>query len=498
MSPEVSFSKNAEASVNAKGDSLTEVSVHGPKPNIVDPSSRRSILKWYHPEDGPEERRLILKLDLSILTFACIGFWCLYIDRGMFTNAYISGAKEDLKFFGNQFVQMNSIFLVGYAISIIPLTILNTRLPPQHVIPICMLLWGAFTCLCGRAESFGELAAYRFFVGLAEGEFSTMHWQLHSQGQYRPDEIARRAGLFYLAAAIGTFSTGFLAARIFANLDGALGRAGWRWMFLIAGIVTLPVAIFGYITFPGTPDNPKKWLFTDTELALSKARMIAVGRRSRQSLSLNRASLKHFLGRWHFWVLVTWSVIFQQGYLTWSQGAYTLWIKSQKRYTTVEVNNLTTVAPCTAILFVVTFAWLSDRYGHRATLPIFGFAHLIEFLGQLAFVAYDHTSVGYKWFGVAVSQVTNATVPIMYSWANLICASDAEERAFVLSSMLAFAMAFNSWVPIVLLPTVEAPRFFKGYVEGLIAQPVAFALAVLVYYLDRERRRARPGRADNA
>lgn len=40
---------------------------------------------------------------------------CLYIDRGMFTNAYISGGKEDLKFFGNQFVRLNSIFTVGYA-----------------------------------------------------------------------------------------------------------------------------------------------------------------------------------------------------------------------------------------------------------------------------------------------------------------------------------------------------------------------------------------------
>jgi MFS family permease len=307
--------------------------------------------------------------------------------------------------------------------------------------------------------------------------------------RYRPDEIARRAGLFYVAAAIGTCSTGFLAARIFANLDGALGRAGWRWMFLISGVVTLPVAIFGYITFPGTPDNPKKWLFTDTELALSRARMKAVGRQSRQTVSINRASLKRFLGRWHFWVLVPWSIIFQQGYLTFSQGAYSLWIKSQKQYSTVKVNNLTTIAPCSAILFIVAFAWLSDRYGHKATLPLFAFAHLIEFLGQLAFVAYDHTPVGYKWFGVAVSQVSNCTVPIMYSWANLICAGDAEERAFVLSSMLAFAMAFNSWVPILLLPTVEAPRFFKGYLEGLIAQPVAFALAVLVYYLDRERRR---------
>lgn len=307
--------------------------------------------------------------------------------------------------------------------------------------------------------------------------------------RYRPDEIARRAGLFYVAAAVGTFSTGFLAARIYADLDGVGGRAGWRWMFIIAGVVTLPVAIFGYITFPGTPDNPKRWLFNDAELTLGRARMQAVGRKPQQPLSLNRASLKRFLGRWHFWVLVPWSIIFQQGYLTFAQGTYSLWIKSNKRYSTVEANNLTSVAPCCAIVFIVAFAWLSDRYGRKATLPLFAFAHLTMGLGHLAFVLYDRSPFGYKWFAVAVSQISNSMVPIMYSWTNLICADDAEERAFILSAMLAFAMAFNSWVPILLLPTVEGPRFFKGYLEGLIAQPVSFAIAVLVYYLDKAGRR---------
>jgi len=74
---------------------------------------------------------------------------------------------------------------------------------------------------------------------------------------YRPDEITRRAGVFYIAAAIGTASTGFVASGVYRGLDGALGRAGWRWMFIVGGLVTIPVALFGFLTFPGTPDGKK-------------------------------------------------------------------------------------------------------------------------------------------------------------------------------------------------------------------------------------------------
>lgn len=44
---------------------------------------------WY-PEDMPEkERRLILKLDLSILIFGCLSFFTKYLDQQSITNAYV-------------------------------------------------------------------------------------------------------------------------------------------------------------------------------------------------------------------------------------------------------------------------------------------------------------------------------------------------------------------------------------------------------------------------
>lgn len=56
--------------------------------------------------------------------------------------------------------------------SMIPATILVTKYPSNYVIPTSMCIWGVFTLLCFRAQSFSELAGYRFVIGILEGKLS--------------------------------------------------------------------------------------------------------------------------------------------------------------------------------------------------------------------------------------------------------------------------------------------------------------------------------------
>lgn len=84
--------------------------------------------------------------------------------------------------------------------------------------------------------------------------------------------------------------------------------------------------------------------------------------------------------------------------------------------------------------------------------------------------------------------------PVIYSHANLVCAGDAEERAFVTSSMLATGTAFNAWVPLLVWPTVEAPRLFKGYTFATVLLPVYFAFSAFVFIFSR-RKAAQEARA---
>lgn len=44
---------------------------------------------WYPKSMSGEEKRLILKLDLSILIFGCLSFFTKYLDQQSITNAYV-------------------------------------------------------------------------------------------------------------------------------------------------------------------------------------------------------------------------------------------------------------------------------------------------------------------------------------------------------------------------------------------------------------------------
>lgn len=54
----------------------------------------------------------------------------------------------------------------------------------------------------------------------------------HSQW-YLPHEMALRMSIYNIAQPVGAMLSGALQGALSTNLDGALGRSGWRWAFLI-------------------------------------------------------------------------------------------------------------------------------------------------------------------------------------------------------------------------------------------------------------------------
>jgi ACS family pantothenate transporter-like MFS transporter len=64
--------------------------------------------------------------------------------------------------------------------------------------------------------------------------------------------------VFWLAGSIGSLFSGFLQAAAYTNLSGVGGHAGWRWLFIIDGIITVPLAVAGFVFFPNLPQSGDK------------------------------------------------------------------------------------------------------------------------------------------------------------------------------------------------------------------------------------------------
>lgn len=66
---------------------------------------------------------------------------------------------------------------------------------------------------------------------------------------YRGDEIARRGGVFYVGLTLGTLTAGLIQAGASSSLHGINGLAGWRWMYIICAIITIPIGYVSVISF---------------------------------------------------------------------------------------------------------------------------------------------------------------------------------------------------------------------------------------------------------
>jgi MFS transporter, ACS family, pantothenate transporter len=149
--------------------------------------------------------------------------------------------KEDIGLYGNELNYLTITFWASYCVFMIPGCYYITHYPINIVLPTLELGWALSTFGLAWAQNAQTLYAMRFFTGLFECcSFTGTIFVIGSW--YRPGEISRRISFFYCAAPLGTMFAGYLQAAAYTNLNGVRGLAGWRWLFIIDAVITLPIA----------------------------------------------------------------------------------------------------------------------------------------------------------------------------------------------------------------------------------------------------------------
>jgi MFS family permease len=106
---------------------------------------------------------------------------------------------------------------------------------------------------------------------------------------YKNEELFKRAGVWFMGNSLGSMFSGYLQSAIRAGLGGVAGRAAWRWLFLVQGIITLPICILGYLF----------WFFSDAEHALAVKRIYHV-----EQKGITWSTFKYTLKRPMWWIAV--------------------------------------------------------------------------------------------------------------------------------------------------------------------------------------------------
>lgn len=78
-------------------------------------------------------------------------------------------------------------------------------------------------------------------------------WLTFSEWYVR-EEMQYRQALFFSAASVAGAFSGLLAFAI-AKMDGVGGYAGWRWIFILEGLLTVVVGVLSFWTLYDFPDT---------------------------------------------------------------------------------------------------------------------------------------------------------------------------------------------------------------------------------------------------
>lgn len=384
--------------------------------------------------------------------------------------------SDDLNFHGNELVQFQTIFYVGNVVGLLPFVYLFPRVPMHILVPTLDLCWGIFTLLQYRAQSYGEIMAYRFMVSLFEASyFPGVHFVIGSW--YKSDEVGRRGGTFYAGLTLGTLTASLLQAAAMEYLDGHNGLPGWRWLFIINAIITLPLALLGYFIWPGTPAMPNRLVMKESELELARTRLERQGA-TVKSAPFSWALLARVFRNWKFWVLVFWDTLFFN--TSANSAAFLLWIKSLHRYDTATMNKLAAISPALGIFFVLFINYAADLWVSRPTA--------ITIASAFNFTALVILSIWYvpeaaKWFAFSVTYSSVAVSSVLYGWANAILKDHIEERALTITMMTVVGTATNAFVPNLTYPTVDAPRYPKGYIYSAVMVVCLVAMSWIIALL---------------
>lgn len=71
---------------------------------------------------------------------------------------------------------------------------------------------------------------------------------------YTRKQAAIRFALFFTFGLLGPCFGGLLAYAI-RNMNGVQGKEGWRWIFILEGILTIAVSFLLFVLVPGFPEK---------------------------------------------------------------------------------------------------------------------------------------------------------------------------------------------------------------------------------------------------
>ncbi|EED20890.1 transmembrane transporter, putative [Talaromyces stipitatus ATCC 10500] len=311
-------------------------------------------------------KKIMRKIDLHLMAPLWIIFAFGFLDRINLGNVAVLGIIPELKLGGNGLNIALQVFFVPYILFDIPSNIVLKKVRPSTWISVITFLWGV-ACMCqGFVKNRGGLIACRFFLGVFEAGFVPGCAYLMSM-YYRRHDFQKRFSLFWVAGLVAGAFGGLLAYALF-HMHGLSGYSGWRWIFIIEGLLSIAASIPAKFLIADWPEDAK-FLTTEEKEVLHQIQLADAGGGAQMN-RLDRAAWKRILTDWKLAVgSMVYIGITVSGYAT---ALFIPSIVASLGYSGIEaqIHSIPIWVVASVVTLAVSIA--TDRLKHRHGFIMFG------------------------------------------------------------------------------------------------------------------------------
>jgi ACS family pantothenate transporter-like MFS transporter len=283
--------------------------------------------------------------------------------------------------------------------------------------------------------------------------------------------------------------SGYLQSGAYSGLDGVMGRQGWQWLFIVCGVISLPIAFVGYAFIPDFPETTRAFYITKEEAEKQCKRLIAEGQKPLGHNPWTRTKFFGIAKQWQFWVLPL-GYFFVQGSFPNDQPIMALWLKDQG-HSVYERNVWPTGQVAVGVVVQLLAGILSDSpllKGRR--WPVIIVMQAGTLFGVLILAVWNvpdtlrYVAYYFAFFSAGVPGP-------YYAWYSDLIPHDHEMRGFVIAASNMFSYIMSIWYSIAVWRTIQAPRFRPGFIAASVLGAAMITLTLILRLLQRKDDRAR-------
>ncbi|KAJ5167601.1 uncharacterized protein N7482_003195 [Penicillium canariense] len=347
------------------------------------------------------------RIDFILIPVLALAFFALQMDRGNISAVLTSTITKDLGITTNQI----------------------NRIGPRVWLSGQLFAWGLVATFQAFVQSYPAYLVTRILLGICEGGF--IPGALYYLSTWcKKDETSLRTSLFFYGQMFASATSSLISAGLL-NLSGRHGLEGWRWIFLVEGLLTLFVGIVFTLLIPPNAGDGRplisfgRWsYFTERESQIIRDRVLLDDPRKAQGhVQISRSDIWKTLKQPRIMQHVFLTLLAMSGFQALTQ--YTPSMIKSMGFSAIRANALASVPVYCSIVWLTILSIGADLSKHRGPFVLLAITWNVISYACLRKTPYA-SSQWHRYGVIAVAIILNV------GWLSVYCHTP-QERSVALA-----------------------------------------------------------------